>query len=201
MDPFSDLFSSPPQKKPGGEYSTPVRAKLRGLYKTGWTKYKIIKKSKLPKSSVYDILGASSSRRTRKGKVYKPRLMLVREVRRVIRHIYLKATLLAGSLLLKLKHNSILMYLRLPFAENLREMDIDVVLPAHGLLFLAKLAKVALHLQKGIVGGEHQTMLQIDLEVVIGERCIGPMNAHLRQGKLEEFGLHAEPMKNDVHLV
>jgi hypothetical protein len=58
MVSHSDLFSSPPQKKANGEYSTPVRAKLRGLHKSGWSGYKIIKRSKLPKSSVYKILGA-----------------------------------------------------------------------------------------------------------------------------------------------
>jgi hypothetical protein len=82
MAPYnSDLFSSSPQQCPKGEYSIPVRAKLRALHKSGLSGYRIAKVSQLPQGSMYKILRASGSRRDYAGKVYKPCLLLVRDVR------------------------------------------------------------------------------------------------------------------------
>jgi hypothetical protein len=80
-------------------------------------------------------------------------------------------------------------------------MDTGIVLLVHGLLFLGKLAKVDLYLQKNTVGREHQTLLQIGLAVVIGERFIGLMNIYLKRERLAEFGLLVDLIKSDVHLV
>ena len=50
-------------------------------------KYKIIQRSRLAKSTVYNILAAMSSQRTRKGKQYKPHILSQRTVRQIIRTI------------------------------------------------------------------------------------------------------------------
>jgi hypothetical protein len=60
-------------------------------------------------------------------------------------------------------------------------MDITIVLLAYDLSFLRKLAKVDLYLQKNIIGGELQILLQIRLVVVIGGRFTSLMNVRLRQ--------------------
>jgi hypothetical protein len=60
--------------------------------------------------------------------------------------------------------------------------------------------KFDLHLQKNTVGREHQTLPQIRLNVVTGERFIGLMNAYLKQERLAEFGLLVDLMKSSIHL-
>ena len=82
-----EFFSSPPQAGPNQEYTERTRAKIRGTFKHGMTKYRIIKRLGLPKSMVYDILRAQTSRRTRKGKEYRPYVLLKRTVRLIIRMI------------------------------------------------------------------------------------------------------------------
>ncbi len=52
--------------------------------------------------------------------------------------IYIRTILIAGSLSPGSKHSFPLMRLNLLFAENSRGIDIDIVLPAYGLLFLGK---------------------------------------------------------------
>ena len=63
-----------------------------------------------------------------------------------------------------------------------------------------KADKSRLAFAKNTVGGEHQTLLQIRLAVVIGERFIGLMSVPLQQERLAEFGLLVDLPKSNVHL-
>jgi Transposase len=83
----SNLFSSPPQNKTRGEIKESTRNRIRSLRKAGWTTYKIIKESGLSASIVKRVVKAESSKRTRKGKQYKPSLLTTRDVSQIIRYI------------------------------------------------------------------------------------------------------------------
>jgi hypothetical protein len=83
----NDIFSSPPQKKENGEYSTPARAKIRALSAIGFSQHGIAKKTGIPRSSIQSILYAPSSHRQRQGKTYKPYLVNPRTLRQAIRFL------------------------------------------------------------------------------------------------------------------
>jgi len=83
----TDFFSSPPQKGPNREYTGRTRAKIRGAYQQGMPKYKIIQRSRLAKSTIYNILAATLLQRTQKWKQYKLYMLSQRTVRQIIRTI------------------------------------------------------------------------------------------------------------------
>jgi DNA invertase Pin-like site-specific DNA recombinase len=83
------LLSSPAlaPRGPHSNWDTPARAKIRALAKTGVSQRKISRLCGVPQSTVNRIINGKSSRRSRKGKEYKPTLISKREIRRVIRFI------------------------------------------------------------------------------------------------------------------
>jgi IS30 family transposase len=80
------IFSSPP-KKDKGEWPTPVRITIRNLHKEGKSQREIVSKITIPRRTIRRILRQESSRRLRKKKAPKPRLMSIREIRRCICYI------------------------------------------------------------------------------------------------------------------
>jgi Transposase len=80
------ILSSPP-KKENGEWPTPIRAKVRGLQRDGFSQREIVSKTFLPRRTIRRILHQESSRRIRKKKAPRRHLMSIREIRRCIRHI------------------------------------------------------------------------------------------------------------------
>src|SRR5450432_1644353 len=85
----STLLSSSPlaAHAPNGNWATPTRAKVRMLYKSGKGYKQIRNETKLSTSTIRNIIKSGSSRRTRKGKVYKKTLVSTRDLRRVFRYV------------------------------------------------------------------------------------------------------------------
>ena len=83
------LLSSPVQAShsSNSNWDTPSRAKIRVLAKTGHSQREISRLCNVPQSTVNRIIKGKSSRRSRKGKTYKPTLISKREIRRIIRYI------------------------------------------------------------------------------------------------------------------
>ena len=83
------VLSSPPAtlRAPKSNWDTPTRAKVRLLYKLGNGYDAIRNQTGMPKSTIRNIIKSHSSRRTRKGKSYKRKLISTRELRRVLRYI------------------------------------------------------------------------------------------------------------------
>ena len=72
----SILSSSPLRKyKTGDNWKTPERAVIRGIRRSGDSWGEIKKRTGLSKSSIRSICAAPTSRRTRKGKQYKKKLI------------------------------------------------------------------------------------------------------------------------------
>jgi transposase len=85
---MGDTILSPlPCTKEGGEWNTPTRSRVCTLVLEGKSDHKIVKETGIPRSSVQRICKEKSSHRSRKGKVYKPRMMTVCEICQCIRHI------------------------------------------------------------------------------------------------------------------
>jgi hypothetical protein len=82
MDPII-LLSSPIRNNhaPGQNWDTPTRAKVRSLRKAGDSYRDILKQTGLGHSTIQKIVKAELSRRTRKGKTYKPKLLQKRNIR------------------------------------------------------------------------------------------------------------------------
>jgi hypothetical protein len=72
---------------PCGELTERARSRIREWKAAGWSQYKIIKETKLKPTTVKRILKAESSRRSRKGKQYRPYLLSFRDINRIIRYI------------------------------------------------------------------------------------------------------------------
>jgi hypothetical protein len=83
------LLSSPvlQNHKPGQNWDTPTRLKVRLLRKQGDSYGVIVKKTGLRRPTIQKIVKSGSSRRTRKGKVYKPKLIETREIERIIKWV------------------------------------------------------------------------------------------------------------------
>ena len=81
------LLSSPNIPEPGNEWPSPARAVIRALDRLGFSLGEIREKTIAPRLTIRDILHQEHSRKARKSRVYKPRLMSTREIRRCIRHI------------------------------------------------------------------------------------------------------------------
>jgi hypothetical protein len=82
------ILLSPCIPKENEEWPTPARAIIRGMQWLGFSQREIILRTGVaPRRTIRDILHQEHSRRSREGKVYKPHLMSVREIRRCIRHI------------------------------------------------------------------------------------------------------------------
>ena len=71
--------------KPNQNWDTPTRSKVRLLRKQGDLYSIIVKKTRLQRSTIQSIIKLGSSRCTRKGKVYKPKLIKTREIERIIK--------------------------------------------------------------------------------------------------------------------
>jgi transposase len=85
---MGDTILSPlPRTKEGGEWNTPTRSRVRTLFLEGKSDRKIVKETGIPRSSVQRIRKEKSSRRSRKGKVYKPRMITVHKIRQYICYI------------------------------------------------------------------------------------------------------------------
>ena len=86
----TNILSSPAKAhKPNTEWDTPTRAKIRSLRAAGKS-YREIRKltdNKLSRSTIQKIIKASSSRRSRKNKTYKPKLLNARDLRRIQRYV------------------------------------------------------------------------------------------------------------------
>jgi transposase len=74
-------------RAPKSNWDTPTRAKIRVLAQEGLSQREIGRKFGIAQATVNRIVNSKSSRRTRKGKVYKPTLISKREVRCIIRYI------------------------------------------------------------------------------------------------------------------
>jgi hypothetical protein len=85
----STLLSSPQLNAhaPKSNWDTPMCAKVRLLSKSGRGYKQIRKETKLPLSSICNIVKSGSSRRTRKGKTYKKILISTRDLQRVFRYV------------------------------------------------------------------------------------------------------------------
>lgn len=83
------VLSSPclTSRHSNSNWDTPSRAKIRALAQTGLAQHKISRLCNVPQSTVNRIIKSKSSRRTRKGKAYKPCLISTWEIRRIIRYI------------------------------------------------------------------------------------------------------------------
>ena len=83
------LLSSPlaVAHSPNKEWHTPVRAKVRLLRKQGLSYSQISNATSLARSTIQRIIKAKSSRRSRKGKEYKPKRITPRDLRRIIRWV------------------------------------------------------------------------------------------------------------------
>jgi uncharacterized protein YerC len=87
MNPTLLLSSPAINHAPNQNWETPVRAKVRLLRKSGDSYGKIATKTGLSRSTIQGIIKAPSSRRTRKGKEYKPKLLKTRDLRRILRWV------------------------------------------------------------------------------------------------------------------
>ena len=85
----STLLSSSPvaNHAPRENWHTPTHAKVRVLRKQGHSYTQISNATGLARSTIQGIIKAKSSRRSRKGKDYKPKLITPRELRRIIRFV------------------------------------------------------------------------------------------------------------------
>jgi hypothetical protein len=85
----NSLLSSSPlrDRAPKSDWEMPIRSKIRVLAKEGHSKHEISRLTSVPRSTVQDILKSGSSRRTRKGKEYKKKILGIREIRRVLRYV------------------------------------------------------------------------------------------------------------------
>ena len=81
------ILSSPCIPKENEEWPTPARAIIRGMSRLGFSQREIVQRTGAKRRTIRDILHQEHCRRSRKGKVYKPHLMSIREIRRCIRHI------------------------------------------------------------------------------------------------------------------
>jgi hypothetical protein len=81
------ILSSPCIPKENDEWPTPARAIIRGMSRLGFSQRDIVRRTGAKRQTIRDILHQEHCRRSRKGKVYKPHLMSIREIRRCIRHI------------------------------------------------------------------------------------------------------------------
>jgi hypothetical protein len=116
MNPTLLLSSPIVNHEPGQNWETPARAKVRLLRKQGHSYNEIKKKTGLARSIIQSIVKAKSSRRSRKKKQYKPKLLSARDIRCLIyyvsaswdnRHVLysqLKATLRLDALTITVRY-------------------------------------------------------------------------------------------------
>jgi len=83
----TDILSSSPIHEPGDNWKTPKRARVRQARADGKSWKQIFQEIGVPKSSAQRMCRAKSSRTTRKGKVYRPKLLNKRTIRQIIRYI------------------------------------------------------------------------------------------------------------------
>lgn len=85
-----NILSSPAKAHTKGqEWDTPTRAKVRALRAAGKS-YKEIKDAiggRLQRSTIQRIIKAPSSKRSRKGKQYKPKKLTLRDIRQIRRYV------------------------------------------------------------------------------------------------------------------
>src|SRR5436190_8976869 len=81
------ILSSPCIPKENEEWPTPVRAIIHGMSQLGYSQCNIVHKTGASQHMIQDILHQKHCRRSRKGKVYKPHLMSIHEIRHCICHI------------------------------------------------------------------------------------------------------------------
>ena len=79
--------SSSPLHEPGQNWTTPKLARIRQMQRDGKSWREIFQSTKVPRPTARRICKEQSSRTTRKGKAYRPKMMTVREIRRIIRYI------------------------------------------------------------------------------------------------------------------
>jgi transposase len=87
MNPTLLLSSPTVEHTPGQEWHTPARAKVRLLRKSGYSYGAISKHTGLTRSTIQRIVKAKSSRRSRKGKEFKPKLLKAHDIRRLLRYV------------------------------------------------------------------------------------------------------------------
>lgn len=78
---MDNILSPMPLHKVGGNWDTPARAKVRGLYKAGHRPVDIFRITRIPEPTISRILKESTSRSLRKGRQYKPKKLSNQEVR------------------------------------------------------------------------------------------------------------------------
>jgi transposase len=86
----SNLILSPSAIKehnPGDQWKTPVRSIVRGIRRKGMSHSKIRKETDLTRSTIQHIVKGPSSRTTRKGKTFKPRLLNQADIKRIFRFV------------------------------------------------------------------------------------------------------------------
>jgi hypothetical protein len=95
---MDSILSPKPQTKVGANWDTPARAKVRGLFKAGHRPVDIFRMTRIPQPTISRILKEGSSRRSRKGRMYKPNKLTNRAVRRIIRYLSKNFTTRAQSI-------------------------------------------------------------------------------------------------------
>ena len=81
------ILSSSPLHEPHENWTTPKRARVRQMRHDGKSWSEIQKSTSVPRSSARTICKDESSRTTCKGKIYQPKIITVREIRRIICYI------------------------------------------------------------------------------------------------------------------
>jgi IS30 family transposase len=87
MNPTLLLLSPAVKHEPGQKWDTRSRAKVRLLRKCGHSYGEISKQTGLTRSTIQSIVKAKSSRRSRKGKQYRPKLLSTRDIWRLLRYV------------------------------------------------------------------------------------------------------------------
>ena len=84
---MNEILSPFAQIKYRGNWDTPARAKVRGLYNSGHRQIDIHRMTGIPQPTVSRILNEESSRCTRRGRQYKLYKISKCEVQRIIRYL------------------------------------------------------------------------------------------------------------------
>lgn len=95
---MDNILSPMPLHKVGGNWDTPARAKVHGLYKAGHRPVDIFRITRIPEPTISRILKENTSRRLRKGRQYKPKKLSNKEVRWIIRYLLKSFTTQAQSI-------------------------------------------------------------------------------------------------------
>ena len=94
---MDDILSPMPLHKVGGNWDTPARAKVRGLFKAGHRPVEIFRMTCIPEPTISRILKEDTFQHSRKGCQYKLYKISKHEVRQIIQYLSKCYTIQAQS--------------------------------------------------------------------------------------------------------